>query len=212
MLATLLATLSGTLFLYQGQEIGMVNFPASWGEDELKDVAALNYLKEMRELYPGDDGMMKKAIEGLRKTGRDNARTPVQWSAGQNAGFGTGTPWMRVIDNYKEINVEDQLSDSESPLSFWKTVLRMRKEHKDVLVHGEFQVEDYENQSTFTYVKEGGGKTVLVVLNFTDKEQPVFVPKRFEGRQLDVMIAGSRSSVMATDRLKPWEGRAYFVR
>ena len=212
MLATLLGTLSGTLFLYQGQEIGMVNFPESWGKEELKDVAALNYLQEMRERYPGDEGMVKKAMAGLQKGGRDNARTPVQWSAAPNAGFTTGTPWMRVIGNYNEINVEDQLGDPESPLTFWKTMLRVRKEHLDVLVHGDFQVEDYENQMTFTYVKEGGGKTVLVALNFTDEEQPIFVPRRFEGRDLEVMIAASNSSVKAADELKPWEGRAYFVR
>ena len=78
-LAMLLATLSGTLFLYQGQEIGMMNVPQDWGVDDFKDMDALMYLRDIRQKYPGDDGMMQQAMDALRHLGRDNARTPMQW-------------------------------------------------------------------------------------------------------------------------------------
>ena len=208
MFAILLGTLSGTLFIYQGQEIGMVNFPKTWGPEELQDVSSLNYWKEMNTMYPGDEKMLKAAMAGIQKMGRDNARTPVQWSAGPNAGFSDVKPWMRVHDNYKEVNVEAQEKDPESLLTFWKRVLKLRKEHADVLVHGTFEVQDYANEATFTYIKESEGKKVLVMLNFTDNEQSVDMPPSLKDKKMDLLIASvDRPGKMLT----AWEGRAYIV-
>ena len=206
--AVLLATLSGTLFLYQGQEIGMVNFPKHWGPEDLRDVAALNYWKEMNEMYPGDEQMMEAAMRGIQRVGRDNARTPVPWSAGPHAGFSTVKPWMRVMDNYKEINVEAQLKDPNSVLAFWKRVLKLRKQYADVLVHGSFEVHDFENLATFTFVKEKDGKKVLVVLNWSDEEQSVDVPESLRDRKLQLLIGTVDGP---GEKLAPWEGRAYLV-
>ena len=206
MFAIMLGTLSGTLFLYQGQEIGMVNFPKDWGPEELKDVAALNYWKEINEMYPGDEKMQKEAMEGIQKVGRDNSRTPVHWSAGQHAGFSTVKPWIRVNDTYKEINVEAQQKDPHSALAFWKRVLKLRKQHAAVLVQGTFEVHDYENLSTFTYVKEKNGKRILVVLNFSGVEQPVDIPESLKDAELELLVS---SVEKPGKRLGPWEGRAY---
>lgn len=215
MFALMLATLSGTLFLYQGQEIGMVNIPSSWDEREIRDVSAMNYWTETKTLYPNDAAMHKAALAGIQRVGRDNARTPVQWSAEAHAGFSTVAPWIRVHDNYGEVNVAAQQGDPDSVLGFWKRVLALRKAHADVLVYGGFEVCDYENLKTFTYVKtareeEGGRRrTVLVVLNFTDEVQGVDVPASLAGREMELLI-GSEKEV--GEKLVPWEGRAYLVK
>jgi oligo-1,6-glucosidase len=207
MFAIMLGTLSGTLFLFQGQEIGMVN-SKDWKPDQIKDVAAGNYWKEINEMYPGDEKMQKAALAGIQKVGRDNSRTPVHWSAGPHAGFSTVKPWIRVNDTYPEINVEAQQKDPDSVLAFWKRVLKLRKEHSDVLVQGNFEVHDYENLSTFTYIKEKGCKKVLVVLNFTNEEQPVNIPETLKDKKLELLIG---SVEKPGDKLAAWEGRAYIA-
>jgi alpha-glucosidase len=113
-----------------------------------------------------------------------------------------------VNDTYKEINVEAQQKDPDSVLAFWKKTLKLRKQHADVLVHGNFEVHDYENLSTFTYVKEKDGKKVLVALNFTDGEQPVYVPETLEKNKLELLMG---SVDEPAESLAPWEGRAYIV-
>jgi oligo-1,6-glucosidase len=208
MLAIMLGTLSGTLFLYQGQEIGMVNVPKEWGPEYLQDIAAVNYWREMNERYPGDQKMLQSALDGLQRVGRDNARTPVQWSADEHAGFSTGKPWMRVHDNYKEVNVAAQEKDPNSVLSMWKKVLKIRKEHDDILVHGHFELIDLENPNTFTYVKDYGGKMALVALNFTNEEQAFDVPSMLKGHYLHLLMLNVDS---LGSKLSPWEGRAYLV-
>jgi oligo-1,6-glucosidase len=205
MFAIMLGTLSGTLFIYQGQEIGMVN-SKEWKPEQIRDVAASNYWKEINKMYPGDGKMQKAALEGIQRVGRDNSRTPVHWNAGPHAGFSTVEPWIRLNDYYTEINVEAQQKDPNSVLEFWKRVLRLRKQHADVLVHGNFEVHDYENLSTFAYVKEKDGKKVLVVLNFTNEEQPVGIPKTLKDNKLELLIG---SADKPGDMLAPWEGRAY---
>jgi oligo-1,6-glucosidase len=177
LLAMMLSTLSGTLFLYQGQEIGMVNCPSSWGAEELRDISAIQYLKEMEELHPDDTKMQAAALAGLQRVGRDNARTPMQWSAKENAGFTTGKPWIRVHDNYKEVNVAAQLDDADSVLRFWKRMTGLRKEYRDLLIYGQTEVDDMENLETFTYTKTYGEQIAVVVLNFGEGEQDVVVPK-----------------------------------
>lgn len=207
MFAIMLGTLSGTLFLYQGQEIGMVN-SKDWKPEQIRDVAAANYWKEINKMYPGDEKMQKAALDGIQRVGRDNSRTPVHWSGGPHAGFSTAEPWIRLNDFYKEINVEAQQKDPNSVLSFWQRVLKLRKEHADVLVHGSFAVYDYENPSTFTYVKEKGSKKVWVVLNFTKEEQPIDIPETLKDSKLELLIG---SFEKPGHKLAPWEGRAYLA-
>jgi oligo-1,6-glucosidase len=208
LMAILLGTLSGTLFLYQGQEIGMVNVPEDWGPEYMRDIAAVNYWREMNERYPGDEKMLQSALAGLQRVGRDNARTPVQWSAEEYAGFSTVEPWMRVHDNYKEVNIAAQEKDPNSVLTFWKKVLTIRKEHADVLVHGQFELFDYENLNTFWYVKDYQGKKLLVALNFSDEEQAFSVPPSVKDRKLNLLLANVDH---LGSKLSPWEARAYLI-
>jgi oligo-1,6-glucosidase len=208
LLAMLLCTLSGSLFMYQGQEIGMVNIPAHWGPEELRDVDSLNYWRYMEEMYGGDAIMRRKAMSGIRKVGRDNARTPVQWDGGESAGFTSGRPWIRVHDNYKEINVAAQEKDPNSPLNFWKKMLKLRKGNPELMIEGEFKIWDIRNLETFTYTKEKDGRKLLVVLNMNDGEEYFDIPTDIEGKTLKLLVANVET---LGGTLSPWEARTYLV-
>lgn len=204
MLALWLIGQTGTLFLYQGQEIGMINAPKNWTMDEYKDVESQNYWAEaVRLAHDGTDPTRKERIaHGLQLMARDHARLPFQWDGSLNAGFSTGQPWMRVHDEYPEINVAKQEMDHDSVLSFYKRVLRLRKEHKDVFVYGTFELVDPEGRQTFVYRKRYQEKTALVVLNFTTEVQML---PRTEGLRL--LISSSGKTMDGT--LQPLEGRIY---
>lgn len=148
--------LGGTLFLYQGQEIGLCNVPRSWGEEEYKDIETIQFLegeREHRRKTTGEtDPDITEVIKGIRQTARDNGRTPIQvgtwrclisfsdilqWESSKHAGFTKGTPWMRVHDDYAEgWNVASQVKDPESVWSFYQGLLKLRREY-EALVYGE---------------------------------------------------------------------------
>ncbi|PLB47373.1 maltase malt [Aspergillus steynii IBT 23096] len=202
MLAILMVAMTGTLFLYQGQEIGMTNAPRDWSVEEYKDIEGRGYYREAE----GDPARQKQIMDGLRILARDHARLPMQWDASSHAGFTTGKPWMRVHDLYPEINVLRQESDPGSVLSFWKNVLRLRKEHRDLFIHGAFELLDFENQETFCFVKSRGEKKALVVLNFTDSNQPLTVST--VGMEL---LVSNYTDLAVSETLQPWEGRIYII-
>jgi oligo-1,6-glucosidase len=206
-LAMMLGTLSGTLFVYQGQEIGMTNIPMSWGIDDVKDLNSINYYNKVKEEHPGDKEILQRAWEGIVKYSRDNARTPVQWDTTEYAGFSTKKPWMRVNDNYMMINVAAQIHDKHSVRSFWKRIIKLRKEHADLFVQGEYHVHDLEDSNTFTFEKTAAnGKKALVLLNFSDEEQAFKLPKGFEGKSMRCLISNDEKP---GKKLGAWEGRVY---
>ncbi|THH16201.1 hypothetical protein EW146_g4401 [Bondarzewia mesenterica] len=173
LLAMMQTTLSGTLYVYQGEEIGMKNFPASWPIGEYKDVATQNYHKRVLQERKAEAGEkevdMSDVLYGCQRKARDHARTPVQWNDKPHGGFTTGTPWMRVNDDYTEWNVSAQLEDPDSVLAFWKRALATRKQN-DVLVHGNFCLLSPHNEKVFAYTRALGNTTTLVLLNFSDEE------------------------------------------
>ncbi|KAF2157662.1 glycoside hydrolase family 13 protein [Myriangium duriaei CBS 260.36] len=209
MLAMLLASLSGTLFIYQGQEIGMVNAPKSWDiEREYQDIESQNYLKYVVDRTGNDATEVARAKAALQHLARDHARVPMQWDDSPNAGFTTGkSPWMRTIDNYAEVNVKNQVSDKYSVLSFWRQMLQLRKSHQDVLVHGDFRAIDRENESTFVFEKRFGSQVALVALNFSDSEQPFDPPSVFEDGEAARIACNYVDEVRGP--LRPFEGRIY---
>jgi alpha-glucosidase len=214
MLAMFLCTLSGTIFLYQGQEIGMTNIDASWTRADIRDAAGLDYLDEMERKFPQDAAKQEAALGGLRRLGRDNGRTPVQWSAAPYAGFSGVEPWIRVIDNYKAINVAAQENDAEGVLSFWKYMIKMRRQCKNELIRGLFDVHDRENLKTFTYTKTGidPAETLLVVLNFSGEDADVSVPGHLDESSMRLLLSTSSEhsvEAVAGRRLGQWEGRLY---
>ena len=211
MLAVLLAGLSGTLFLYRGRGIGMVNFPREWGIEEYIDVESHNCYDHVKEKTNGDPKALEKVMDALQYLARDHNRSPMQWDASSYAGFTTQDgqkPWMRVHDLYQEINVQKQVDDPESLLSFWKKMLKVRKQHRDVLVHGTFELVDAANEETFTFVKKWEGRKAVVTLNFSDKEQPLAKLKDLKG---DLKLVVSNYGKEERERLSAWEGRLYIV-
>jgi oligo-1,6-glucosidase len=208
MLALMMVAMTGTLFLYQGQEIGMINAPREWSIDEYKDIEGLGYYREAKnQVASGVDPIREKRImDGLRILARDHARLPMQWDDSPEAGFTTGKPWMRTHDLYRDINVKKQEADPDSVLSFWKKVLCLRKDYRQLFIHGKFEVLDFENLETFCFVKSREGKRALVVLNFTGIEQPCSQAEMAAGMKLLVSNYSERAS---SQSLRPYEGRIY---
>ncbi|KAF2178833.1 glycoside hydrolase family 13 protein [Zopfia rhizophila CBS 207.26] len=209
MLAIWLMTQTGTVFLYQGQEIGMINAPNEWGIEEYKDVEATNFWNEAVRLSDNgndaDPTRKERIMNGLQIMARDHSRLPFQWDSTENAGFTTGKPWMRTHDLYKEINAEDQRKESHSVLSFYKRMLRLRKEQKDVFVYGTFELLDHDNVNTFIFKKHYQDRTAVIALNFTTAMQPTPTEALVDGmRLLTSSYQKTRPEV-----LQPFEGRVY---
>ncbi|MCJ1306728.1 alpha-glucosidase mal12 [Agyrium rufum] len=240
MLAVLSATLTGTLYLYQGQEIGMVNVSEDWTAKDYKDVEALNYLAHVRakekaanggKTVPDEDSpAVKEALRGIQAVGRDNARIPMLWDDSPHGGFSSGAenpaavaePWMRAHDDYVTLNVKQQLADPDSVLHFWRKMLKLRKseEWMDTFVYGSFEMEDVESDKEricFTKSSDGNGKgeeqkMVFVALNFTGKELGYEVPERVKGKKTSLLVGSLGVEEGVVDgRLRAWEGRIYEV-
>ena len=163
MLGTVSILLRGIPFIYQGQEIGMQN--AKWNSlEEFDDISTKDqYTIAMKAGLSRDE-----AMKVCSKMSRDNARTPFQWTAGENAGFTAGTPWLKINSNYKDINVENQEKDEDSVLNYYRRLVALRKsnEYKDIFTYGEFEPV-YENTETImAYYRIKGEKRMLTAANF----------------------------------------------
>lgn len=208
MLALMNAALSGTLYIYQGQELGMINIPHDWPIEEYKDVESGNYYKMVAERSNNDPSRLAEARASIQHLARDNARTPMQWTSSlPNGGFTTSkaTPWMRVNTYTEEINVTQQAGDKDSVMAFWKRMLEIRKQYNNIFVHGDYRVVDAENKHVFSFLKTWKGQKALVVCNFSAEEQEL--PRRVEGHYR--FLVGNVD--VRGDALGPWEGRVYLV-
>ncbi|KAK6456191.1 alpha-glucosidase maltase [Scheffersomyces xylosifermentans] len=212
LLSLLQTTLTGTLFIYQGQEIAMENLPRDWSIEEYKDINTINYYAQFKEKYGADpdfEEKERKLMDVINLVARDHARSPVQWDATENAGFSTGTPWTRVNDNYKTVNVASQIDDPNSILNFWKKSVKVRKQYQDLLVHGSFKILDFDNEKLFTYVKHQpnvDSPQAYVVLNFSI--DTVKFEKLIEGQ---FKLVHSNVDKVDDDFLSPYEARLYIV-
>ncbi|MCI5943323.1 MAG: alpha-glucosidase [Eubacterium sp.] len=163
MLGTVNILLRGIPFIYQGQEIGMQN--AVWNSlDEFNDINTIDQYHLAKDAGLTD----KDVLKVCEKMSRDNARTPMQWSSGENAGFTTGTPWLKVNDNYPEINVLRQDKDRDSVLNYYRRLLKTRKspEYKEVFTYGEF-IPAYEDTETImSYYRQTEHQKILIAANF----------------------------------------------
>ncbi len=163
MLGTISVLLRGIPFIYQGQEIGMQN--AVWNSiDEFDDISTKDQYHIARKAGLSNE----EALEVCSKMSRDNARTPMQWSNKENAGFTTGMPWLKVNSNYKEINVKSQEKDADSVLNYYRKLVKVRKspEYKEVFTYGQFEPAYEDTDSIMAYYRFDGEKRVLVVANF----------------------------------------------
>ncbi|KAM0748850.1 glycoside hydrolase [Meredithblackwellia eburnea MCA 4105] len=213
-LATYLLTLSGTPIIYQGEELGMINIPPSWPLSEYKDINTHGFWEDIQREAKNFPEMEKTGLEGIHRLARDHARTPMQWTdEAPHAGFSTfkGDLWMRVNDNYPTINVRDQEGDSASVLEYYRTLIKLRNQHKDLFIHGLFELADPFRDDTFVFVKRalgGQGKVMVVALNFQNEPRPFSVPKVAEGH-VDLALSSCGVKGASTKELRAWEARVY---
>ena len=153
----------GTPFIYQGQEIGMTNYPFD-SIETFNDVA----VKNEYQIFKEQGGDVNQLLDKYKMENRDNARTPMQWNNEKNAGFTDGQPWFPVNPNYKEINVADQQEDANSVLNFYKSLIQLKKS-ADIYTYGQFDLVDADNPNIFAYSRTLNNEKVLIVGNLTDK-------------------------------------------
>ena len=192
MLAALNFMLRGLPFIYQGQELGMENVPFK-SIDEVDDISTLDEYKVALDAGLAPDA----ALKAVARRSRDNARTPMQWSDGKNAGFTTGTPWLRVNPNYTAINVEKEAQDPDSVLNFYKKLIALRTdpEYKETVVYGALEPFMEERHNLMAYYRKWD-KTLLVVGNYQWDEQEIELPgackKVLINNYPDVVIDGNK--------------------
>lgn len=172
MLATMLHGMEGTPYIYQGEELGMTNIKLPIGE--YRDLEILNMYKERMAKGCREEDVMAS----IYARGRDNARTPMQWTDSENAGFTTGTPWMPLNPNYHEINAEQALADPDSVFHYYRRLIHLRKT-TPVIRHGDFTLLDADNEKVFSYVRRDDEHELLVVCNFTGETLAYPVPAEF---------------------------------
>ena len=175
MLAVVLHGMQGTPFVYQGEELGMTNvrFPdITW----YQDIESINLYRERTAAgYTSEEVM-----ESIYAKGRDNARTPMQWDASENAGFTEAKPWISVNHNYREINAASQIKDPSSVFSFYQNLISLRKTWP-VFVDGDFSLLFPEDPQIFAYTRDDGDTRLLVCANFTGEKAAFHLPAGWEG-------------------------------
>ena len=176
MLATMLHGMQGTPYIFQGEELGMTNIILPIGEHV--DIETLNVYKERLELGYDPEAVMAS----IHARSRDNARTPMQWTAGEKAGFTTGKAWMPLNPNYSEINAEAALTDPDSVFHYYQKLIRLRKTY-DVFRKGRFTLLCPEDEKIFAYTRDTEEEHLLVVCNFTEEMLTFDAPENFEGAQ-----------------------------
>ncbi|KAF1684052.1 MULTISPECIES: glycoside hydrolase family 13 protein [Staphylococcus] len=168
----------GTPFIYQGQEIGMTNYPFE-SIETFNDVA----VKTEYQIVKSQGGDVNQLLDKYKMENRDNSRTPMQWTNEVNGGFTEGTPWFPVNPNYKTINVAQQSEDSDSVLNFYKRLIKLKKSD-DIYTYGEFNLIDDANENIFAYTRKLNNKTVLVAGNLTDHVASLNLPFEVEASQI----------------------------
>ncbi len=199
MLATCLHMMQGTPYIFQGEELGMTNYPFS-SLDEFRDIESLNAYRDWVT-----NGSLSHEIfwPCLLRKSRDNARTPVQWDSSANGGFTTGTPWIPVNPNYTEINAEAEIADPNSVFHYYRRLLALRKQY-EIIVYGEYELLLPEDESIFAYTRTLGSEKLLVVCNFTEDSQAFTVPEEFAGAKY---LIGNYDEAYRNDTitLRPYE-------
>jgi oligo-1,6-glucosidase len=208
MLATLLHMMKGTPYIYQGEEMGMTNIRFE-NIDQYKDIETLNMYKEKREKGIPHE----KIMESIYVKGRDNARTPVQWDDSEHAGFTTGTPWIEVNPNYKEINAKAVVEDDNSIFYYYQNLIRLRKEH-EIIVYGGYDLVLEDDPEIFSYVRTLGDEKLVVICNFYGNEPTFVLPKDLQFSSSELIVSNYDMSEGNVEKftLKPYEARVYLLK
>ena len=199
-LAVVLHGLQGTPYIYQGEELGMTNAP--FGPQDWRDLESLNAYRELCQAGTPQP----QALAAVQRMARDNARTPMQWTAGPNAGFTTGTPWMRVNPNYTAINAEAALADPGSVFYTYRKLIALRKANP-VFAAGDFTLLCPGDTQVFAYLRRGGGQTMLVAANLSGQDAAFALPADFAAVPPALATQGAPTS----GTLRPWEAAVYIL-
>lgn len=200
--------MKGTPFIYQGQEIGMINSYFK-SIDDYDDVAAKNLYREKIA-----EGVSEKDILYiLGKTSRDNSRTPMQWSSEMNAGFSTGKPWMKLNENYSTVNVENQLEDQNSILNFYKKMIQLRKDH-EVFIHGNYDLLLPDDKQIFAYQRKLNDEIALIITNLSNEPATWISENQLKVSSKHLILNNykvSQHEMTDAIKLQPFEARVYLI-
>ncbi|MBS1419394.1 MAG: alpha-glucosidase [Oscillospiraceae bacterium] len=204
MLAAMYILQRGTPFVYQGQEIGMLNLCLP-SVNMYQDVMTKNNARIASRFLP-----RKKVLELVQKSSRDSARTPMQWTGGRNAGFSTGVPWFFVNDNYKQINVEEQEKDEDSLLNFYRKLLKFRKEHP-IAIYGTYRELMPESRKLYVYERSYQRKRLLVICSFTAEQVRFEAPEGTELSEGTAVLSNYDFNYIISNGFttRPYELRVY---
>jgi trehalose-6-phosphate hydrolase len=198
MLATTIHMMQGTPYIYQGEEFGMTN-PKFTSIEEYRDVESINIFNILKE-----KGMAEEEIlEILRHKSRDNSRTPVQWNSDEHSGFTSGTPWIPVAKNHKEINAEKALEDENSIFYHYKKLIELRQQY-DIITTGDYQLINAEHHDVFSYVRNGENEKLLVLNNFYGNKTNFVLPKDevdVDGWTSEVLLSNYRDTANEYDNI-----------
>ena len=200
MLAACIHLMRGTPYIFQGEELGMTNAHYT-AISQYRDVESLNYYKILLERGRTEE----EALEILAQRSRDNGRTPMQWSAGENAGFTTGTPWLMPPENYRTINAEAALGTKNSVFEFYQQLIRLRKT-MSVISRGQIQFLYPEEQRVVAYRRWNESDELMVLCNFTEETVELELPEKVRG-QTDTLIGNYPEAELkgASVCLRPYE-------
>ncbi|GAA4063624.1 alpha-glucosidase [Amphibacillus indicireducens] len=202
-LATLYFFMQGTPFIYQGQEIGMTNVQFD-SIDDYDDVSMKNYYRIERSEGKSHEEIMQV----IWKNGRDNSRTPMQWTSEPQAGFTKGTPWMKVNPNYPDINVEQNLNDPDSIYHYYRKMIELRKS-TDALIYGTYDLIAEDHEQIYAYTRTLNGERYAVIVNMFDEEASLDLSNDLSFAELKMANYLIVDELNANLILRPYEARVY---
>ncbi len=194
--AILLHMMKGTPYIYQGEELGLTNTPVA-SIEELDDIESINMYHD--RISRGFS--IESIMTSLNAKGRDNARRPIPWTAEQNGGFTTGTPWLALNPNYTEMNVEAELQNSDSVFYTYQKLIQLRKEHP-IVIWGDYELLN-TSSNVFAYYRTLGEERWLTVVNLSDFEEEISVDARFN----KVLVTNTEDEItdLRAYKLSPWQ-------
>ena len=204
MLATMIHMMKGTPYIYQGEEIGMTNAYF----DSIEDYRDIEGLKSMDDYVQNGILTEEEMMSFLQEIGRDNARTPMQWSTDENAGFTTGKPWIKINPNYREINAAAAVEDKNSVFHYYRRLIELRHNYP-VIVYGEFIPMMEDDEKIYAYRRELDDDCLYVLCNYTDREASIeqdFLP----GSSNDILIGNYEEH--EDGKLRPYEAIVWMKR
>ena len=196
--------LPGSVYVYQGEELGMTNYPFR----SLSDYRDLESINAYHEWVDAGVRQPEELLEAIAYKSRDNARTPMQWDGSANAGFTAGEPWIEVNENYRQINAEAEMADPDSVFRFYQKLIALRKEYP-VIVDGKFTLLFPEDEKVFAYTRSNGDSQLLVLANFSGTEVSCPLPEMWaEGQVLACNYekeSGAGEEAWKSGHLRPYE-------